>query len=187
VAVIERADGHSRASVRAPAGFDAIGAVTACADLLVRYGGHAGAAGFTIESELVPTFRERFVEAAERAGATAAPEKERFAECRLRAGTVDLPLLDVLARLGPFGEGCPEPLFETSDLSVREARVVGDGHLRLRLFGEGRVLTGICFGGGGDCPAVGARIDVLYRARPNVWKGQVRVDLQIVGWRPASI
>lgn len=185
VAVIERADGASRGSVRAPAGFNAIEAVNACADLLIRHGGHAGAAGFSIDPSLVPTFRERFIEAAERAVTSETPESGLVAECRLRPATIDRPLLDLLKRIGPFGAGCPEPLFESSNLIVREARVVGERHLRLRLFGEGRLLTGIYFGGADDLPALGSTVDVLYRVRANVWNGAVRADLQVESWRPA--
>ena len=185
VAVIERVDGHSRGSVRVPPGFSAIGAINACADLLIRHGGHAGAAGFSIESALVPDFRERFVEAVSQALPVATPDAGLVAECRLRPETIDRPLLDMLRRLGPFGAGCPEPLFEATGLQVREARVVAERHLRLKLFGGGRLLTGIMFRAAEDRPEVGATIDILFRVRPNVWNGHVRTDLQVVGWRPS--
>jgi single-stranded-DNA-specific exonuclease len=186
VAVIEETDGPSRGSVRAPKAFDVVGAVAACAEHLLRYGGHAGAAGFSLEATAVPAFTEAFVEATRRAPATPLTEPGPTAECRLRPETLDLPLLDVLQQFGPFGASCPEPLFETSGLLVREARIVGERHLRMRLFGGGRLLTAIHFGGADNRPHPGSTIDILYRARPNVWQGQTRVDLQAVQWRYAS-
>jgi single-stranded-DNA-specific exonuclease len=186
VAVIEETDGPSRGSVRAPKAFDVVGAVGACAEHLIRFGGHAGAAGFSVEAALVPAFTDAFVEAVRRAPSTPLAEPGLVAECRLRPETLDLPLLDVLGALGPFGASCPEPLFETSGLVVREARIVGERHLRMRLSGNGRLLTAILFGGAADRPEPGSTIDLLYRARPNVWRGQTRVDLQAVQWRYAS-
>ena len=147
VAVIEYADGPRRGSVRAPKQFDVVGAVAACAEHLMRYGGHAGAAGFSVEADDVEAFTDAFVEAVRQAPALPVAASGLIAECRLRPESVDLPLLDIMRQLGPFGASCPEPLFETSDLMVREARVVGDRHLRLRLFGGGRLLTAIMFGG----------------------------------------
>lgn len=186
VAVIEETDGPSRGSVRAPKAFDVVGAVAACGDHLIRFGGHAGAAGFSVDAAIVPAFAEAFVEAARQASSPRVAESGPVAECRLRPETLDLPLLSLLQRLGPFGASCPEPLFETDGLIVREARVVGERHLRLRLFGGGRVMTAILFGGAADRPEPGSTIDLLYRARPNVWQGQTRVDLQAVQWRYVS-
>src|SRR5439155_11238098 len=130
--------------------------------------GHAGAAVFSIESGEVAAFSEAFVKAVRTAPALPAVVSELVAECRLRPESLDLPLLDQLRLLGPFGASCPEPLFETSGLLVREARIVGERHLRLRLFGGGRLLTAIVFGGAATAPEVGSQIDILYRVRPNV-------------------
>jgi single-stranded-DNA-specific exonuclease len=186
VAVLEKTDGMARGSVRAPAGLSAIEAVNACARHLIRFGGHAGAAGFSIDVRNVEAFSADFVEAVRALPSVAIVDEGPVAECRLRPSTVNDGLLDLLARLGPFGHGAPEPLFESSDLVVREAKVVGERHLRLKLWGEGRLLFAIAFNSAGEPPPTGARIDLLYRVRPNVWQGQRKVDLEVVGWRPAS-
>lgn len=190
VVVVEQAAGLSRGSVRAPSGFDAVGAVAACAEHLARFGGHQGAAGFSLESDRFEAFRTAFLEAAATLAVDISPADALVAECGLRPETVTSGLLDVLDRLGPFGHGCPEPLFETAALTVRESRIVGERHLRLKLSGRGRLLVGILFGAAevADADAVptpGSTIDILYRARPNVWRGERRLDLQIVAWRPS--
>jgi single-stranded-DNA-specific exonuclease len=186
VVVLEKTDGMARGSVRAPVGLSAIEAVTACAQHLIRFGGHAGAAGFSIDSQNVAAFSADFVAAVRTLHRPAVTDDEPVAECRLRASTVNDDLLDLLARIGPFGHGAPEPLFETSGLVVRETRVVGERHLRLKLWGEGRLLMAIAFNHAGEPPPVSARIDLLYRVRPNVWQGQRKVDVEVVGWRPAA-
>lgn len=186
VVVLERTDGISRASVRAPAGHSAIAAVHACAHLLVRYGGHQGAAGFSIDAARIAEFRDAFVAAVVDQPAARPTDGLRMADARLRPETIADELLDLVERLGPFGHGAREPLFETAAVQVRDARVVGGRHLRLKLAGAGRVVEGIAFNAADDGPPVGSAVDVLYRVRPNVWQGRRRVEVEVVAWRPAA-
>ena len=146
-----------------PAGLSAIEAVAACARHLLRFGGHAGAAGFSINAQNVEAFSADFVEAVRALPRLEIADDGPVAECRLRPSTINDGLLDLLTRLGPFGHGAAEPLFETSDLVVREAKVVGERHLRLKLWGDGRLLFAIAFNCASEPPPIGARIDLLYR------------------------
>jgi single-stranded-DNA-specific exonuclease len=187
VVVLEKTDGMSRGSVRAPQGLSAIEAVTACAQHLLRFGGHRGAAGFSIEADRVEAFSTDFVAAVGRQPALAVADDGLVAECRLRPTSVNESLLDLLARIGPFGHGAPEPLFESGPLVVREARIVGERHVKLKLWGEGRHLFGIAFNAASDAPSLGSSIDILYRVKPNVWQGQRRVEIEVTSWRPSSL
>ena len=190
VAVVEQVDGVCRASVRAPAGHDAVAAVTAGAEYLLRYGGHKGAAGFSIESEKIEAFRAAFAEAVA-AHPVEVPEITLTAEAWLRPGSVDEELLDQLTQLGPFGHGSPEPMFESLGVQVREARIVGGKHLRVKFGSEGRVLTGIAFNAAGEGaaapPNLGETVDILYRVKPNIWQGRRRADIHLEAWRPAAL
>lgn len=186
VAVLEKSDGLTRGSVRVPDSVSAIEAVSACGHLLVRFGGHRGAAGFAIDAHNVPTFAEQFVQAVSRQPRVAPSGDDLAAECRLRPSTISESLLDMLGQVGPFGQGAPLPLFETGPLQVREARIVGERHLRLKLWGEDRLLIGIAFGAAHEPPPLGSTIDLLYRVKPNVWQGRRRVDLEVVAWRPSE-
>ncbi|MCC6177827.1 MAG: single-stranded-DNA-specific exonuclease RecJ [Chloroflexi bacterium] len=185
VAVIQRTPELCRGSVRGVPGFDTVGAVRACQHLLTTFGGHAGAAGFTTTPQQADRFREAFVAAvASMPRCVPAPLE---ADCRLRPESIETGLLDLLARLEPFGEGNRQPLFETNGVVVREARVVGDGHVRLRLWGKGRPLKGIMFRAGGCGPEVGMTVDVLHRVRPNIWRDDVSAELHVEAWRPSSV
>jgi hypothetical protein len=76
-------------------------------------------------------------------------------------------------------------------LTVQEARIVGERHLRLKLGFEGRVLTGIAFNAAGEGasppPLLGQMVDILYRVKPNVWQGRRRADVHLEGWRPTPV
>jgi hypothetical protein len=69
---------------------------------------------------------------------------------------------------------------------VREARIVGERHLRLKLSGEHRLLAGIAFNGAEDAPALGSTVDLLYRVKQNIWRGERRVEMDVAAWRPSD-
>src|SRR6266540_4340535 len=125
VAALQAGDELCRGSVRGVPGFDTVAAVGACGELLLAYGGHRGAAGLSIAPANVEAFRARFAQVVAPALAALPPPGPAVADCRLRATTVDYSLCQLLARLEPFGEGNPAPLFETRGLLVREIEVVG--------------------------------------------------------------
>jgi single-stranded-DNA-specific exonuclease len=186
VAVLEQTDGVSRASVRAPATHSAIDAVNACAAYLLRFGGHRGAAGFSIDGSRIPAFRAAFEAAVANQETLPTADMSLVADARLRPETVSEDLLDLLEQIGPFGHGAPEPLFETGPLVVREAKTVGEKHLRLKLQGDGRQLVGIAFNGATEAPPPGSQIAILYKLKGNVWQGRRRAEVEVVAWRPVT-
>ncbi len=135
-----------RASCRSAGGFHLADALASCSDILLRHGGHAGAAGFEIETERWPEFRERFLAIAVAAGP---PETvpSIAVDVALRARDVDYALHRDLQRLAPCGTGNPEPLVAILGLTVTRARETGDGgHSQLVLKRRLDVLDGIAFG-----------------------------------------
>ncbi|HYU20612.1 MAG TPA: single-stranded-DNA-specific exonuclease RecJ [Chloroflexota bacterium] len=187
VAALQAGDELCRGSVRGVPGFDTVAAVGACGELLLAYGGHRGAAGLSIAPANVEAFRARFAQVVAPALAALPPPGPAVADCRLRATTVDYSLCQLLARLEPFGEGNPAPLFETRGLLVREIEVVGERHLRLRVAGGGTRLRAIFFGGAADSgPSPDQVVDLLYRVRPNYWQDSLSVELDVVAWRPSA-
>jgi single-stranded-DNA-specific exonuclease len=109
--------------------------------LLVKGGGHAMAAGITVERAKLGALRAFFEE-------KAAPEVFRLRDAEvlkvdaaLMAEGANLPLLDVLERAGPFGSGHAQPLFVLPRHEILRVRPVGTGHLRVELKsgGGGRI------------------------------------------------
>ena len=186
VAVLQRGDEVCRGSVRGARGFDTAAGVRACGDLLLTFGGHRAAAGLTLLPEHLAEFGARFARVAEPWLAALPPAGPVFADCRLRAESVNWKLTQMLAQLEPCGEGNPAPLFETSGLLVREAKVVGESHLRLRLASDTTRLRGIIFGGARGGPAEGQIVDLLHRVRGSFWQDSVSVELDVVAWRPSG-
>jgi single-stranded-DNA-specific exonuclease len=162
--VYERGDETSRASCRSIPEFDITGALRNVAPLMVRFGGHRAAAGFTVENGNLEALRESLVSQAGEvlAGVDLAPVIDIDAAIPL--GRVNGELVRSLTALSPFGVGNDEPVFLSRDLEVRDVRVMGeDGkHLRLQLR-DGRVTwPAVAFGFGQSELETGHRLDVVY-------------------------
>lgn len=165
--VYEKGAETSRASCRSIPEYHITDALRSVPDLMVRFGGHRAAAGFTVENANLQALKDALTgHAADNLrGLDLAPVLDIDAAIPL--GRVNGDLIRLFWKLAPFGEGSPEPTFLSRDVEVRDCRVIGaDGtHLRLSLR-EGRVTwPAIAFGQAGDGCAEfkeGDRIDVVY-------------------------
>src|SRR5205823_8879353 len=109
VALIAWRGAEGKGSARAPAGFNVHAALSRCKDLLVEFGGHARAAGFTLRRERFEAFRARLLECI--ATDPRAERKRLTIEGALPLSACDPMLARAIADLGPFGVGNEEPLF----------------------------------------------------------------------------
>jgi single-stranded-DNA-specific exonuclease len=177
-----------RASCRSAGGFHLADALASCSDLLLRHGGHAGAAGFEIETERWPAFRERFLAIAAASGPPD-PVPTLGVDVALRARDVDYALHRDLQRLAPCGTGNPEPLVAILGLTVMRARGTADGgHSQLVLKRRLDVLDGIAFGWpelAGEV-AEGAVIDVVAQLRSRRFGGIESLQLDIRDAAPSG-
>jgi single-stranded-DNA-specific exonuclease len=169
-----------RASCRSGGALHLADTLAACADLLLRHGGHAGAAGFEIETGRWPAFRERFLALAAEA-APPDPVPSMDLDVALRARDVDYGLHRDLQRLAPCGVGNPEPLVAVLGLTVMKVREVGGGHTSLVLKRRLDVLDGIAFGWPELSREImeGDVIDVVARLRSRRFGGIESLQLEI--------
>jgi single-stranded-DNA-specific exonuclease len=159
-------------------------ALSGCASMLERFGGHAAAAGLTmkVDASSVARLREALGEAVLAEGSGEHAAFGRTADAEIRLSEVDEALADELGALAPFGKDNPAPLLVGRGLVVRSSRRVGDGsHLKLELACPvtGATRSGIGFGLGADDPGEAARIDVAFAPARSTWMGKVRVELEV--------
>jgi single-stranded-DNA-specific exonuclease len=176
-------DGVGKGSARSIPGFDLYEGLVGCSDLLLGFGGHKYAAGFTIAEDNIPLFRERLgALVLERIGS------EGFVRTLSVDGSVTLDeltldLMEKIEKLGPFGQGNPEPRLGARDLSVVSSRIVGNNHLKLRLRQQSGVSRdAIAFKRGhllGKQIRDGARLAAVFTPRLNAWNGTTTVELEI--------
>ncbi len=175
-----------RASCRAPAGYDLAATLAACDDLLVRHGGHRGAAGFEVRAERWDAFRDRFLELLGAAGPPD-PRPELRLDLALPARAADYRLLEHLAALEPTGPGNPEPLVGVHGLTVTRVRAAAGGHAQLTLRRDVDVVDAIAFERGDLAEVVreGDRVDVAGRLATRRFGGIESLQLVVVDVAPA--
>ena len=136
-----------KGSGRSIPAFDLHAGLTACADLLVRYGGHRAAAGLTIDAARIPAFQERF-DAVARERLT---RDDLTPELRV---DLEVPLSDandglekLLRHFEPFGIGNPAPLLATKGIRLASApRMIGQNGLKFALRDETTEIEGVWWG-----------------------------------------
>jgi single-stranded-DNA-specific exonuclease len=162
--VMQQGEGESRGSCRSIAAYDITAGLRSCADLFERYGGHRQAGGFTVRNANLMALEERMVEHAATAldGYDLTPSLDIDAEWPLNS--LRSQEIRWLARLQPHGQGNPDPLFLSRDVTVVETKSVGEDnrHLKLKLRHGPVVWPAIAFGWQGDMPAEGSQVDLVY-------------------------
>jgi len=162
--VYQRGESESRGSCRSIPEFDIMGALSRQADLLVRYGGHPRAAGFTVANANLPALKEGLLEQAARelAGVELSPPLAIDAELPL--GRLRGEDIRWLQHFQPYGQGNPDPTFLSRGVFVAEVRLLGNNgqHLRLKLKDGPVTWPAIAFGMGERAVEAGQRVDVVY-------------------------
>ncbi|WP_046244372.1 single-stranded-DNA-specific exonuclease RecJ [Hymenobacter terrenus] len=188
--ILTQRDGKATGSARSVAGFDVHEALEACAPLLDQFGGHRAAAGLTLKVENVPAFQRRFEEVV--AGTLTTEHLVRPVEVAalipLKRITEDF--FAELRRMEPFGPGNPNPVFASQQLVAvpHSARVVGQGHLKLRLASadiQGPAVDAIGFGLAEYLPEIeqGQPFSACYTVEMNEYRGQRSVQLRLLDVR----
>jgi len=182
--------GELKGSARSVPGLhvrDALDAVaTRHPGMLKRFGGHAMAAGLSLDRAELDAFREAFDEAVRAALGDAQPAGTVLSDGGIAPVALGLELAETLRRGGPWGQSFPEPVFDDW-FRVAKARVVGERHVRLALrpdAGAGEV-AGIAFGLAGE-PALetGARVRLVYRLDVNDYAGLRSAQLVVEHAQP---
>ena len=139
-------------------------------DVIVKFGGHAMAAGLTIEEARYDAFRRLVSEQLERLYPSADFSGAIVSDGALPETALNLDFARRLREAGPWGAGFPEPLW-SGDFEVLEQRTVGENHLKLRVrpADGGNALDAIAFNQAG--PAYRGVVQLAYRLDVNEYRG----------------
>ncbi len=178
----------TRASARSIEGFHITEALEACSQLLLRFGGHAAAAGMEIPNENLPALEEELQFLFEERADPSKLDPELPIDAVVSFEELSGDLLAFQDHLAPFGMGNPRPTFCTLGVEVRSKRTVGaDGkHLKLMLQQGGRPFDAIAFRMGERAGGLPRRIDVVYHLERNYYLGYETLQLNVQDMRPAA-
>ncbi len=187
--VAAQGETETRGSCRSIPEFHITDALDKCADLLVRHGGHAAAAGFTVRNENLPVLIERMKTIAHDELCQRDLRRSLMADMEIPLSDLNFELLKNLTYFEPTGYGNPEALFVSREVKVRSSRTVGaEGkHLKITFDdGRGMAVDGIGFRLGGMQPALPPRVDVMYTFEPNEYNGRTSLQLNLKDIRAAG-
>jgi single-stranded-DNA-specific exonuclease len=151
--------------------------------LLNKFGGHAMAAGLSLEADRLDDFRQAFVAELETQLDETALTGVLETDGKLQPGDFSLELSELIRDSGPWGQGFPEPLFDGL-FQVLSVRVVGERHLKLSLRPRdgGPVIDAIAFGQVERyVPEKGESVRAVYRLDTNEYRGMLNLQL-VVEW-----
>jgi single-stranded-DNA-specific exonuclease len=190
VFALEQGVPYSRGSARSIDEFDVVSALSKCADLLDRFGGHSKAAGLTIETNRIAEFTERINQVFVDDLGPTPPVPTLTLDAELGPTFVSLDLVEDLRHLEPCGQGNPPPRFLMRDLVIANARRSRDqAHLLFNVAAPGLPpLRAVSFSAGDRLVELHAhsRVDLAVSLRPNTWQGRTSVTLEVADFRPAE-
>ena len=181
---------QGRGSARSIRGVHLLRAIEAGSEHLKRFGGHAQAAGLDVSRESLHSFRSAFNDNVREQLQGRIPRPRLGGDHEIGLGEATTDLHRLLEHVGPFGIGNPRPVFWAKGLRlVGAAKVVGDGHLKLRLGDGDHEMEAIGFGLAERLPprSLGSgRLDALFHLRENEYMGKRTLQAKILDLRLAG-
>jgi single-stranded-DNA-specific exonuclease len=168
--------------------FNLIKNIQKCSDLLLRYGGHAQACGFTLEINNLEKFKKKFTQIVIEELKDKDLRKTLDIEAEIKIEDVNWDLMNALEQFKPFGEENPKPRFLLSRVKILDWQLVGaDGnHLRLFLTHDNiKSMKAIGFGLGhwSEKLEIGKCIDMVSELDINEWNGNRELQIKIIDLR----
>lgn len=179
-------DGIARASARSVPGFDLHGALTPLSSSLVRFGGHAAAAGFTVEAGYLDAVLAELDRSAAWALMGRPAEAVIDIDAEVRLADLGASIWDFASCMEPFGPANDKPVLMSRGVMPSEVKTIGSTgkHLRMTVGDDGRKVGAIGFGLGANSLGNGL-VDIVYELRSDTWRGRVRKELGLLDIRPA--
>lgn len=182
VLLLERGADICRGSARSIPGFSIVDALTECADVFTKFGGHAMAAGFTLPPARLAELETRLQTIGLRDLTDEMLEPRLTYDARLELGDHSFDLIDQVSLLEPYGHGNVEPLWASFGLHVVDARTMGaeQQHLKLRLRDDAGKFGEVVSWRQGHRLAefMGrVRVDVAYTLEINEWNNRQKIQM----------
>ena len=149
-------------------------------ELILTFGGHAMAAGLTIEESQFDRFSDAFNKVVDRYISSDSLEDQCLTDGELSGDDFSLPLALAIQNAGPWGQSFPEPIF-VGQFKILDKRVVGESHLKLKLQSRNNnTLDAIAFNmTDDDWPSKLEQITSTYRLGINNYRGHSQIQLFI--------
>jgi single-stranded-DNA-specific exonuclease len=188
--VLTESNGKATGSARSIKGIDIHHALTLCEDVLIQFGGHAFAAGMTLEIEQIPVFRNKFEEVI----ATLLSEEDKNEELIIDSEITFESIFEsterienipkfkrIIDQMEPFGPQQMKPVFLSKQVSILDASLLKGEHLKMKVQQGKIIFDTVGFRMAELYPLVlkGKPIDLVYTIELNTWKDKTSLQLII--------
>ena len=156
--------------------------LAACAPLLMRHGGHAMAAGFSVAVDRIDALTKQLDEVVLAAAGGTMPEPTLRIDLEVDSDELIHPrTIQALKALEPTGAGNPRPLFLIRDVAIRDVRRMGEDHLRAKVRAGRWTVDAVAYGRGDDVEAAQSeeRLDVVFTLGAGMFGGERGGILQL--------
>lgn len=186
--IIERGEKKSRGSARSIEVFNITAALAQCKELLLRYGGHKTAAGFSLKTAKISLLYEKLEKIAQTKIKPDDLKPTLEIEANFDLQEINWEIFEQIESFQPFGEANPVPKFLAQKVLVKEIRGIGaeNKHLKLTLQDKGgRTFAAIGFGLGNWVYKLipGNTIDLVYELAIDEWNGSKKLQIKIIDLR----
>jgi single-stranded-DNA-specific exonuclease len=182
-------DDTTRCSCRSIPEFHITEALDQCKDLLIRHGGHAAAAGFTVRNENLEPLKTKLKSLAAEALHGKDLRQTLTADAILKLSDLNSELLHSLEFLQPTGFGNPEAVFVSKNVRITNKRTVGadSKHLKLVVSDDRITFDAIGFRLGHLLEELPSRVDILYTFESNEYNGRQSLQLNLKDVKPSDL
>ncbi len=182
--VVATGDGEVvRGSARSIVDFNITEAIENFSDILMKYGGHAQAAGFTIKKKNLKKLEDGLKKLAKEKLKNAKLEKEIKVDMEIEASDIDWDLVEIVDKLKPFGIGNRRPLFLVKDVVVISSNPMGDNkHMRFTIKDEkSDFISCVFFNARGWIEKLkpGTIVDIVGMPQANIWNGEENLQFNV--------
>ena len=187
VIVLNIEDGRAKGSARSIEAVDIFEALNPHRELFIAFGGHAGAAGMTLEAEQLDALSEILETYVKDKGIDAKGKNTLYLDEELDLESLSLETVKSFERLAPFGMDNQKPVFYIRDFQVENARSMGagDSHLKLKISKGNANFEVVAFGQGSKATefAQTKQLELAVTLSVNQWNGQTTLQLMMVDAR----
>jgi len=186
-AILKKGEEESRGSFRSIPQINIIEHIEACSDLLVKYGGHAQAAGITIKNENIEKFYDEMSKNIDKEleGLDLSPEIQ--VDIEISPKDIGFDLVNDLKKMEPFGQGNKEPIFMLKNMTIQDLKWLGNGEKHLKLFlhpsdGSPKLFEAIGFSmlDRFSDIKIGEKINLLFNLNQDEWNGNKKIQMKII-------
>ena len=187
VIVLNIEDGRAKGSARSIEAVDIFEALDPHRSIFLAFGGHAGAAGMTLEVEQLDALSEILETYVKDKGIAAIGKSRLYLDEELDLENLSLDTVKSFERLAPFGMDNQKPVFYIRDFQVENARSMGaaDSHLKLKISKGNANFEVVAFGQGSKATefAQTKQLELAVTLSVNQWNGQTTLQLMMVDAR----